>query len=76
MTLFQEGSTVSNNKLIFPVALKTTIIRRLLCLLYMTSLIRETSTKNVLDQCREKTDPENILQQFFYLYFITLQILI
>ena len=26
MTLFQEGNTVSNNKLIFPVALKTIII--------------------------------------------------
>jgi disulfide oxidoreductase YuzD len=25
MTLFQEGNTVSNNKLIFPVALKTII---------------------------------------------------
>jgi hypothetical protein len=27
MTLFQEGNTVSNNKLIFPVALKTIIIK-------------------------------------------------
>ena len=27
MTLFQEGNTISNNKLIFPVALKTIIIK-------------------------------------------------
>ena len=27
MLLFQEGNTVSNNKLIFPVALKTIIIK-------------------------------------------------
>ena len=27
MILFQEGNTVSNNKLIFPVALKTIIIK-------------------------------------------------
>jgi hypothetical protein len=27
MTLFQEGNTVSNNKLIFPLALKTIIIK-------------------------------------------------
>ena len=27
MTLFQEGSTVSNNKLIFPVTLNTIIIK-------------------------------------------------
>jgi hypothetical protein len=27
MTLFQEGNTVSNNKVIFPVALKTIIIK-------------------------------------------------
>ena len=27
MTLFQEGTTVSNNKLIFPVVLKTIIIK-------------------------------------------------
>jgi hypothetical protein len=27
MTLFKEGNTVSNNKLIFPVALKTIIIK-------------------------------------------------
>jgi hypothetical protein len=30
MTLFQEGNTVSNNKLIFPVALKTIIIKYLI----------------------------------------------
>ena len=29
MTLFQEGNTVSNNKLIFPVSLKTIIVNQI-----------------------------------------------